>query len=80
MVNWVSPRWLFKWKKYYWRVIGMLLTFGGTGLILDEVFFGKLQYNKILDGYWIQHELWGLTMIIIGLYLVLKYKDQDKNW
>ena len=61
------------WKRYYWRVVGYFLAFGGFGLIVDELIEGP--FNLLEPG----HELWGLILIVIGLICIsIKPKDKVK--
>lgn len=52
-------------KRYYLRVIGFFLFFGGIGVILEELFnIGLIQLGII------EHEFYGLVSIIIGFILI----------
>lgn len=65
----------WSWYKYYYRVIGYGVSFAGAGLIADELINGKLQFWPPF-----QHEIYGVILAIIGLFLISKKpkgKDRD---
>lgn len=55
-----------KFHRYYYRVIGFALAGAGAGLILDELIHGPFTLT-LMD-----HEFWGLVMIIAGAILISK--------
>lgn len=57
---------MFKFRRYYYRIIGFALAGAGGGLVLDELIHGpfKLTYHD--------HELWGIVIFIAGLVLISK--------
>jgi len=52
------------WHRYYLRVIGYFLTFGGFGLIADELIGGCLDFTA-----W-GHEWIGVVTFLVGLGLI----------
>ena len=55
-----------KFQKYYFRVIGYFLVFGGAGLLVDELITGA--FNMFTIG----HEWLGIAAIIVGGLLISK--------
>jgi len=53
-----------EWHKYYWRVLGYFLAFGGFGLIADELIGGYLDF-----AIW-GHEWIGVVFFLVGLGLI----------
>jgi len=53
-----------EWHKYYWRVLGYFLAFGGFGLIADELIGGYLDLTT-----W-GHEWIGVISFLVGLGLI----------
>lgn len=54
------------WKRYYWRVLGYFISFGGFGLIADELVRGTLNFSTV------GHEWYGVILFVIGLGLISK--------
>jgi len=52
------------WHRYYLRVIGYFLAFGGFGLIADELVRGYLDFTTL------GHEWYGVILFLIGLGLI----------
>jgi len=60
----VKPPGKVEWRKYYWRVLGYFLAFGGFGLIADELIGGYLDLTA-----W-GHEWIGVVSFLVGLGLI----------
>lgn len=60
----IERRQVFNWKKYYWRALGYFLSFGGFGLIADELIQGTLDFTNL------GHEYYGVILFLIGLGLI----------
>lgn len=52
------------WRKYYWRVLGVIMAGAGVGLMVDEVVNGPFTLNAS------NHEFWGLILAIVGAVLI----------
>ncbi len=63
---------MFRFRRYYYRVIGFALAGAGAGLVLDELIHGPFSLT-LMD-----HELWGLVMIIAGAVLISR-KPKGKD-
>lgn len=59
------------WHKYYWRALGYAVSFGGFGLIADELIQGTLDFSVI------GHEWYGIILFLVGLGLI-SIKPQGK--
>lgn len=57
---------MFKFRRYYYRIIGFALAGAGTGLVLDELIHGPFTLTPA------NHEFWGLVAIIAGAALISK--------
>lgn len=55
------------WKDYYWRVLGYFFSYGGLGLISDELINGSIQFWPPF-----QHEVYGIILGVVGLVLISK--------
>jgi len=55
-----------RWKRYYYRVIGIAVAGAGAGLIHDELVNGPFHIGLG------DHETWGLVMVVVGAVLISK--------
>ena len=63
---------IMKWRRYYYRVIGMALAGAGAGLVIDEVIQGTLEFQLI------GHETLGVALVILGLFFISR-KPKGKD-
>ena len=62
-----------KWRKYYWRVIGVAMAGAGSGLVLDELINAdSMHWNPQ------NHEFWGMIILVVGVYFISK-KSKGKD-
>ncbi len=55
-----------KWRRYYWRLIGMGMLGWGGMWIFDELVHGPFTLTPA------NHEFWAIIIIIVGGYCISK--------
>jgi len=66
---------MFKFRRYYYRIIGFALAGAGAGWLVDELIHGPFTLSPA------NHEFWGLVAIIAGAVFISKKphgKDQER--
>ena len=57
---------MFKFRRYYYRIIGFALAGAGAGWLVDELIHGPFMLTPT------NHEFWGLVALIVGAVLISK--------